>query len=73
MASCNPRPRKIGCRGKKREEWGTVFGDPVVATVILDRLLHRSQVIAIRGDSCRLREKRRAGLIKPATLDQAAA
>jgi DNA replication protein DnaC len=45
-------------------EWGTVFGDPVVATAILDRLLHHSHVITIRGDSYRLREKRRAGLIK---------
>jgi DNA replication protein DnaC len=45
-------------------EWGTVFGDPVVATAILDRLLHHSQVITIRGDSYRLREKRRSGLIK---------
>ena len=26
-------------------EWGSVFGDPVVATAILDRLLHHSQVI----------------------------
>jgi len=53
-------------------EWGSVFGDPVVATAILDRLLHHSQVITIRGDSYRLREKRRAGLIK-ATLSDAAA
>ena len=45
-------------------EWGTVFGDPVVATAILDRLLHHSHVITIRGDSYRLREKRRSGLIK---------
>jgi DNA replication protein DnaC len=45
-------------------EWGAVFGDPVVATAILDRLLHHSHVITIRGDSYRLREKRRAGLIK---------
>jgi len=48
-----------------------VFG-PVVATAILDRLLHHSQVITIRGDSYRLREKRRAGLIKasaPATAE----
>lgn len=44
-------------------EWGTVFGDPVVATAILDRLLHHSQVVTIRGESYRLREKRRAGLI----------
>jgi DNA replication protein DnaC len=49
-------------------EWGDVFGDAVVATAILDRLLHHSHVLTIRGDSYRLREKRRAGLIKPATL-----
>jgi DNA replication protein DnaC len=48
-------------------EWGAVFGDPVVATAILDRLLHHSQVITIRGDSYRLREKRRSGLIKTLT------
>jgi DNA replication protein DnaC len=52
-------------------EWGSVFGDPIVATAILDRLLHHSQVITIRGDSYRLREKRRSGLIKtPALLEQ---
>lgn len=45
-------------------EWGSVFGDPVVATAILDRLLHHSTVITIRGDSYRLREKRRAGLLQ---------
>jgi len=50
-------------------EWGTVFGDAVVATAILDRLLHHSHVVTIRGDSYRLREKRRSGLIRPAPLD----
>jgi DNA replication protein DnaC len=44
-------------------EWGAVFGDPVVATAILDRLLHHSHVVTIRGDSYRLREKRRSGLL----------
>ena len=53
-------------------EWGSVFGDPVVATAILDRLLHHSHVITIRGDSYRLREKRRSGLIKAALGDAAA-
>ncbi|MDX1017407.1 AAA family ATPase [Sinorhizobium medicae] len=48
-------------------EWGTVFGDPVVATAILDRLLHHSHVITIRGDSYRLREKRRSGLLQKST------
>jgi DNA replication protein DnaC len=47
-------------------EWGSVFGDPVVATAILDRLLHHSHVVTIRGDSYRLREKRRSGLLKGA-------
>jgi len=36
---------------------GFLFG--IVATAILDRLLHHSHVITIRGDSYRLREKRR--------------
>jgi DNA replication protein DnaC len=46
-------------------EWGNVFGDPVVATAILDRLLHHSHVVTIRGDSYRLREKRKSGLLRP--------
>lgn len=49
-------------------EWGTVFGDPVVATAILDRLLHHSHVLTIRGESYRLREKRRAGLLAPGSV-----
>jgi DNA replication protein DnaC len=47
---------------KSFAEWGDVLGDPVIATAILDRLLHHSHVINIRGDSYRLREKKRAGL-----------
>ena len=43
-----------------------VFGDAVAATAILDRLLHHSQVITIRGDSYRLRDKRRSGLLQKA-------
>ena len=46
-------------------EWGMVFADPIVATAILDRLLHHSHVLTIRGDSYRLRAKRKSGLIRP--------
>jgi DNA replication protein DnaC len=46
------------------EEWDEVFGDQVVAAAILDRLLHHSHVVTIRGDSYRLREKRRSGLFR---------
>ncbi len=54
-------------------EWGSVFGDPVVATAVLDRLLHHSHVITIRGDSYRLREKRRSGLLQKQGGDAIAA
>jgi DNA replication protein DnaC len=54
-------------------EWGTVFADPVVATAILDRLLHHSHVLTIRGDSYRLRAKRKSGLIKAPTAGDGAA
>jgi DNA replication protein DnaC len=37
-------------------EWGDVFGDPIVATALLDRLLHHAVVIQIEGSSYRLRQ-----------------
>lgn len=44
-------------------DWGEVFaGDAVMASAALDRLLHRSTIINIRGESYRLKEKRQAGL-----------
>ncbi len=45
-------------------DWAEVLGDAVVATAILDRLLHHSHVLTIRGDSYRLTEKRRSGLLQ---------
>jgi DNA replication protein DnaC len=48
-------------------EWGGAFGDAVVATAILDRLLHHSHVITIRDDSYHLRAKHRSGLLQKAT------
>lgn len=44
-------------------DWGEVFGDPVLATAILDRLLHHATTINIKGESYRLKEKRRAGVL----------
>ena len=43
-------------------EWGELLGDNVIASAVLDRLLHNSHVLNIRGESYRLREKRQAGL-----------
>ena len=48
---------------KSYGEWGGIFGDPIIATAILDRLLHHSTTINIRGESYRLNDRRRAGLL----------
>src|SRR6202165_4540001 len=48
---------------KSYGEWGSIFGDPIIATAILDRLLHHSTTVNIRGESYRLKERRKAGLV----------
>lgn len=45
--------------------WGEIFGDTVLATAILDRLLHHSVTINIKGESFRIKEKKKAGFFKP--------
>src|SRR5947209_16085040 len=40
---------------KSYGEWGSIFGDPIIATAILDRLLHHSTTVNIRGESYRLK------------------
>lgn len=47
-------------------EWGKTFGDDVLATAILDRLLHHSVTFNIKGDSYRMEEKKKAGIIPAA-------
>lgn len=44
--------------------WGEVFGDRVIATAIQDRLLHHAVTLNIRGNSYRLKEKLKAGLVR---------
>jgi DNA replication protein DnaC len=54
---------------KSFADWGEVFNDHVLATAILDRLLHHATTLNIKGESYRLREKKKAGLFgqRPAT------
>lgn len=59
---------------KSYTDWGAVFGDQTIAAAILDRLLHHSTTINIRGESYRLKERKRAGLfaaVPPAALEAA--
>jgi DNA replication protein DnaC len=45
--------------------WAEVFGDRVIATAILDRVLHHAITLNIRGNSYRLKDKLKAGLVRP--------
>jgi DNA replication protein DnaC len=37
--------------------WGEIFGDPVVAAAMIDRLVHHAEIINMKGDSYRLKDK----------------
>jgi DNA replication protein DnaC len=56
---------------KSYGEWGDVVSDYVLASAMLDRLLHYSTTINIRGESYRLREKRKAGVFHDLTAKSA--
>lgn len=42
---------------KGPEDWGELLGDQAIATAILDRLIHRSEVINLTGDSYRIKHR----------------
>jgi DNA replication protein DnaC len=51
-------------------QWGTVFGDDVLAAAILDRLLHHSHTLLIQGESYRLRQKKKSGLLTKTNIER---
>jgi DNA replication protein DnaC len=50
---------------KSYGEWGEVLGDNVIASAVLDRILHHSVTLNIRGDSYRLKSRKKAGMPPP--------
>lgn len=48
-------------------EWGIILGDVIVASAVLDRFLHHCEVLTIRGESYRLREAKREGILGSAS------
>lgn len=64
------RASTILTSNKSFMDWGEVFGDQVIATAILDRLLHHSTTLNIKGESYRLKDKRKAGLVPGTNLQQ---
>lgn len=59
------RVSTIFTSNKVYSEWGEVLGDPMLASAVLDRILHHSSTVNIKGESYRLRGKRRAGTPTP--------
>jgi DNA replication protein DnaC len=55
---------------KSYGSWHDIFPDPVLATALLDRLLHHSTTVNIRGESYRLRHRRQAGLASGETKEE---
>jgi DNA replication protein DnaC len=49
--------------------WGEVFGDDVVAAAMIDRLVHHADVVALKGDSYRLKD-RNLGRVPAATSEE---
>jgi len=51
------RASLIVTSNKPFSAWGEVFGDDVVATAMVDRLVHHAEILSLKGDSYRLRGK----------------
>ncbi|MCP1361999.1 ATP-binding protein, partial [Halomonas sp. BBD45] len=64
------RASTILASNKSFMDWGEILGDQVIATAILDRLLHHSTTLNIKGESYRLKDKRRAGLVNTPTTKE---
>ncbi len=60
LATVDMKASIIQTSNKGFADWGEMFGDHVLATAILDRLLHHSTTLNIKGESYRLKEKRKA-------------
>ncbi|QKI81971.1 ATP-binding protein [Kroppenstedtia eburnea] len=44
--------------------WGEIFVDPVLVTAILDRSLHNSVTVNIKGENYRIKEKKKSGVFQ---------
>ena len=54
---------------KNFARWGEVFGDDTVAAAMIDRLVHHAEIIALKGDSYRLKN-RELGRVPAATNEE---
>jgi DNA replication protein DnaC len=69
VSSRYERASLIVTSNKPFGRWGEVFGDEVVAAAMIDRLVHHAEVIALKGDSYRLKD-RDLGRATPSQTDE---
>jgi DNA replication protein DnaC len=69
VSSRYERASVIVTSNKPFGRWGEVFGDDVVAAAMIDRLVHHAEVVALKGDSYRLKD-RDLGRVPAATTDE---
>ena len=69
VSSRYERASLIVTSNKPFGRWGEVFGDDIVAAAMIDRLVHHAEVIALKGDSYRLRN-RDLGRVPASTTDE---
>jgi DNA replication protein DnaC len=51
------RASVIVTSNKPFSAWGEIFGDEIVAAAMIDRLVHHAEILALKGDSYRLRDE----------------
>ena len=61
------RASMIVTSNKPFSAWGEIFGDEVVAAAMIDRLVHHAEILALKGDSYRLRDKDLGSPHRPTT------
>jgi len=69
VSSRYERASLIVTSNKPFGRWGEVFGDDVVAAAMIDRLVHHADVVALKGDSYRLKD-RDLGHVPAATTEE---
>jgi DNA replication protein DnaC len=70
VSSRYERASLIVTSNKPFGRWGEVFGDDIVAAAMIDRLVHHAEVIALKGDSYRLRNRDLGRVPAAATEEQ---
>jgi DNA replication protein DnaC len=65
------RASMIVTSNKPFSAWGEIFGDDVVAAAMIDRLVHHADIVSLRGDSYRLKDKDLGGTTPTATSEPA--